>query len=259
MVPSISRARPSLAGMSFRSRSGPAGDPSGERGGRDRDRRRADPGGRPAAAAERHRHPGDDAPSAGTLSLVSAKTTPRVSFFTASATQPALRNRQHPAPERPPHRRDRRTRRSRPHLLPQRRRTAHDRRDPLGRGDGDQAAGAQRPLQLPGRLPGSPARRPPRYDLDRTAQPQLRLLRLRLPDPRQARLRRRRRPLRRRALRPYPPGPGRDGRLRPALVAARGGSSSTRAGTTSPATTWSSTARARPTTPPTCTSPNRRR
>ena len=49
--------------------------------------------------------------------------------------------------------------------------------------------------------------------LDR-AQPRLRPLRLRLPTARRPRLRRVGRPLRRRPLRPHPPGPGRDGRLR---------------------------------------------
>ena len=107
---------------------------------------------------------------------------------------------------------------------------------------------------------GAPARRPPRLDLERAAQPRLRLLRLRLPGPRPARLRQRRRPLRRRPLRPHPPGPGRDGRLRPAA-----GRRPRRQGpvlglpTAPPATTSSSTARAPPTTPPTCTSPSPRR
>ena len=63
-----------------------------------------------------------------------------------------------------------------------------------------------------GRRPAS--RRPRPSTSSRTAQPRLRPLRLRLPDPRRRTTSAGRRPLRRRALRPHPPGPGRDGRLR---------------------------------------------
>ena len=220
------------------------------------------PVGRPPGAAERDRHTVHRrAQRRHAEPRIGEGRAPGVLLLRRPQPEPALRNRKHTAPERPPHRRRRRrVGGSGAQLLPQRRRTAPYGRHPLGRRHRNQTAGAERPLQLPGRLPGRPAGRPPRDQLERTAQPQLRLLRLRLPDPRQARLRRRGRPLRRRPRRPYPPGPGRDGRLR-----AAGRRRAGRAGPVldlgrpRPATTSSSTARAPPTTPPTCTSPNPRR
>ena len=264
MVPSTFESPVQIGGHGIsRSRWRPCWRPSRER--RGGDRRPAARRPRRAAPRRRRARPAPrppTRPAPARLSLVSAKTAPRVSFF-YGVRNPSLRFEiESTQPQndlridvvdvetgevvRSFYRND-----VEPHT---------HRRHPLGRRRPHQAAGAERPLQLPGRLAGRPAGRPPRDQLERTAQPRLRLLRLRLPGPRQARLRRRRRPLRRRPRRPHPPGPGRDGRLRPAA-----GRRPRRAGPVldlgrpAAATTSSSTARAPPTTPPTCTSPNPRR
>ena len=155
------------------------------------------------------------APSAGAISLVSAETAPRKSFYfgyrfprlsyTIGSTQPQndlqidvvdsagevvkTFYREDVAPDVPT--------------------------SPLGR---DHRTKAGRPAtaataSASARSAGSDAGRPQGDRLDH-AQPRLLLLRLRLPDPRPARIQHGRRPLRRRPLRPHPPGPGRDGRLR---------------------------------------------
>ena len=263
MVPSTSRARPGLAGMAITVGWRHAGDPSRERRGGGRHRRRPDPRGRTTGPAERHRAPLRRArPSAGTLSLVAAKASPRVSFY-YGVHNPSLRFEieSTPAPERPPHRRHRRRHRgSRAQLLPQRRRA------PLPvsiRWDGATAAKRTAPKGHYSFRVGSQAA--PRaalhaLDFQRTAEPQLRLLRLRLPGPRRTRLRRRRRPVRRQPLRPHSPGPGPDGRLRPAGGRGQRRDGPVRGlGRARPATTWSSTAREPRMTRRTCTSPNRHR
>ena len=174
--------------------------------------------------------------------------------------QPPLLDRKRPAAERPPHRRRRRRRRSHGQLLPQRHRPRSRRQGPLGRARPRSAgrrrtaatrfrivpqAGAATPLRAPRRAHSSEA---PPISLGFDA------LRLRLPAPRRARLRRRRGAVRRRPLRPHPRGPGRDGQragCRSSPPAAAG--SSTPATRAPPATTSSSTARAPATTWPTCT------
>ena len=225
--------------------------PAAPRPRRQRPRRRRSPTGTPG-----HRRP-----SAGTLSLVSAKTSPRKSFYYGVRyPQPALRDRQRPAAERPPHRRRRRGRRSR--RAASTATTSRPKSPTAIRWDGTtrrRAPGAATAATRFRIVPQSGDRAPLRAAASprlrrAAAQPRLRPLRLRLPDPRRPRLRRRRRPLRRRPLRPHPRGPGRDGRLRHAAGRRpRRHASSTPATRAPPATTSSSTARAPATTWPTCT------
>ena len=138
------------------------------------------PTGAPAADPER-RHP----------EPVSAKTcAPQVLLLRLPLSPPELHDRQHPGAERPPHRRRQRRRRNRRELLPQRRRPRTSRPRPLGRHHGRRPAGPNGHYSF--RIaPQARRRRAARLRgrLDR-AQPQLRLLRLRLPDPRRPRLRR---------------------------------------------------------------------
>ena len=130
---------------------------------------RPTPAGSPPRAAEPDAAPpAADAPSAGTLSLVSAKTTPRKSFYygfrypslrfaiASTQAQNDLRDR-----------RRRRSRRSRPQLLPQRRRT--ERRRSAIRWDGTTATAGRR--RTAATASGSSRREPrrvaaPRHHLD---------------------------------------------------------------------------------------------
>ena len=150
------------------------------------DGRRPDPGGRSAGPAERHRRPAPSAPSAGTLSLSSAKASPRKSFyygvhspslrFEIESTQPQNDLRIDVIDEtgevvRTFYRND-----VEPH-------------SPVGiRWDGATAAKRPAPkghysfrVGSPGGARGSPCAP---ATSQRTAQPRLRLLRLHLPDPR---------------------------------------------------------------------------
>ena len=117
---------------------------------RRRDRRRAHPGrqpdqeGQPPAAA---RQP-NRAPATSACSTREDEAA-QVLLLRLPLPAPDLRPRQRPAGKRHPHRSREHGRRSRPHLLPQRRAAGSPPRDPLGRHHRRRQAGAQRPLQLP--------------------------------------------------------------------------------------------------------------
>ena len=179
-------------------------------------RRRPHRGRRPAAAAEPDRRPRRGSSQRRHADPVSAEATPRKSFF-YGIRYPSLRF-EFASTQPQNDLRDRRRRRKPAKSSAASSATTSPRTRTVGiRWDGMTGESA-RPATATTASGSAP--RAPRASLaraatsTRTAQPRLRLLRLRVPDPRRPRLRRAPGPLRRRPLRPHPPGPGRDGRLR---------------------------------------------
>ena len=175
MVRAASRARSRSAGMAITVAVGVAllailpGSAAAATHRRRRRPRRAAPG----ASGSPTGTPATARPSAGTLSLVSAKTTPaQVLLLRLPLPEPALHDRQHPAAERPPDRR----RRRRPAKSSQtfyRNDVAPDvdSQDPLGRDDRTKAAGAATAATASGSAPSGDRRASPRRKATSSTEP----------------------------------------------------------------------------------------